>query len=144
MRPLTISAIDLETLQAYRETDYRVLAGRRATLHIDALCPQLMLLHARYQAHCSAFITACNPLGKRATAALNAQRQEALLAALSRRKLVALRGIGRHPSNSWPGEPSFLVLGIARRAARALGRQFEQNAIVWAGPDAVPRLVLLR
>jgi Protein of unknown function (DUF3293) len=144
MRPLTISAIDSETLQAYRETDYRVLSGRRPTLHIDAPCPQLMLLHARHQAHSSAFITACNPLGKRATAALNAQRQEALLAALSRRKLVALRGIGCHPGNNWPGEPSFLVLGITRRAARALGRQFEQNAIIWSGPDAVPELIPLR
>jgi hypothetical protein len=141
---LTISAIDAETLQAYRETDYRVLEGLPTTLHVDAVCPELLILHARYQAHCSAFITACNPLGRGAAAALNAQRHETLLAELSRRKLVAIRGIGQHPTNKWPGEPSFLVLGITRRAARALGRQFEQNAIIWAGLDAVPELILLR
>jgi hypothetical protein len=28
--------------------------------------------------------------------------------------------------------------------AQALGREFRQNAIVWAGPDAIPRLILLR
>jgi hypothetical protein len=35
-------------------------------------------------------------------------------------------------------------LGVTRRAAQALGRQFEQNAIVWAGAAAVPELILLR
>jgi hypothetical protein len=144
MRSLTISAIDAETLQAYRETDYQVLEGVPTTLHVDAVCAELALLHARYQTHCSAFITACNPLGRPAAAALNAQRQAALLAQLSRRKLVAIRGMGQHPTNKWPGEPSFLVLGLTRRGARALGRRFEQNAIVWAGLDAVPRLILLR
>ena len=144
MSPVTISAIDPETLQAYRETDYRVLEGLPTTLHVDAVCPQLQLLHDRYQAQCSAFITACNPLGDRLAGPLNAQRQQALLAELSRRKLEALRGIGQHPTNKWPGEPSFLVLGVTRRAARALGRQFEQNAIVWSGLAAVPELILLR
>jgi hypothetical protein len=144
MRPLTISAIDPETLRAYRETNYRVLEGLPMTLHVDVACPELVLLHARYQATCSAFMTACNPLGRRAAAPLNAQRQETLLAELSRRKLVALRGIGRHPTNTWPGEPSFLVLGVTRPAARTLGRQFEQNAIVWSGRAAVPELILLR
>jgi hypothetical protein len=144
MSPLTISAIDPETLQAYRETDYRVLEGLATTLHVDVVCPELLLLHARYQAHCSAFLTACNPLGRCSAAPLNAQRQEALLAELSRRKLVAIRGIGQHPANQWPGEPSFLVLGVSRRAARALGQQFEQNAIIWSGAAAVPELILLR
>ena len=113
-------------------------------MHVAALCPELVLLHARHQANCSAFITACNPLGRRAAAPLNAQRTQALLAELSRRKLVAIRGFGQHPTNEWPAEPSFLVLGVTRRAAQALGRQFEQNAIVWSGPDAVPELILLR
>jgi hypothetical protein len=144
MRALTISAIDAETLQAYRETNYRVLEGPPMTLHVDAACPELLLLHARYQVSCSAFITACNPLGIRTAAPLNAQRQEVLLAELSRRKVVALRGIGQHPTNQWPGEPSFLVLGVTRRTAQALGRQFEQNALVWAGLAAVPELILLR
>src|ERR1700733_9829021 len=90
MRPLMISAIDPGTLQAYRETDYRVLEGLPATLHVDAVCPELGLLHARDQPNCAAFITAHNPLGRRAAAPRNAQRQQALLAELTRRKLVAI------------------------------------------------------
>jgi hypothetical protein len=33
---------------------------------------------------------------------------------------------------------------LTRAAARALGEQFEQNAIIWAGAAAVPELLLLR
>ena len=144
MRPLSISAIDPETLQAYRETHYRVLGDSPLTLHVDAESADLRLLHARYQSRCSAFITACNPLGRVAAAPLNAQRQQALLVELSRRKLAVIPGIGQHPTNPWPGEPSFLVPGLTRRSAQALGRRFEQNAIVWSGFDAVPKLILLR
>ncbi|HEX3835468.1 MAG TPA: DUF3293 domain-containing protein [Steroidobacteraceae bacterium] len=131
-------------MQAYRETEYRVLEVLPMTLRIDAASAQLKLLHASHHARCSAFITACNPWGRPAAASVNAQRQEVLRAELSRRQLRAIRGIGQHPTNQWPGEPSFLVLGVTRRAAQALGRQFEQNAIVWAGAAAVPELILLR
>ena len=53
-------------------------------------------------------------------------------------------GAGRDLAGTWPEESSFVVLGLDLDAARALGREFSQNAIVWAGNDAVPRLVLLR
>jgi Protein of unknown function (DUF3293) len=49
-----------------------------------------------------------------------------------------------HPSGAWPPELSFFALGISERAARDLGRRFDQDAVVWAGADAVPRLLLLR
>jgi hypothetical protein len=58
--------------------------------------------------------------------------------------LVAIPGIGQHPTGSWPGEPSYLVPGLARAAALELGRQFAQNALIWAGDDAVPELILLK
>ena len=38
---------------------------------------------------------------------------------------------------------SFFVLGVSCAAAQSLGRKFEQNAILWCGPDAVPQLFLL-
>ena len=36
------------------------------------------------------------------------------------------------------------MVGLAQEAAKALGTRLEQNAIVWAGGDAVPQLILLR
>ena len=53
-------------------------------------------------------------------------------------------GMGEHPSGQWPGEPSFLILGLPLDAAKQLGARHEQNAIVWCGTDAVPQLILLR
>jgi hypothetical protein len=35
-------------------------------------------------------------------------------------------------------------LGLSLEAAKALGKKYDQNAVVWCGPDAIPELVLLR
>ena len=64
--------------------------------------------------------------------------------ALRQRSLICLEGVGRHPANQWPGEVSYLILGLTLDAAKTLGTRLEQNAIVWSGADAVPRLILLR
>ncbi len=42
------------------------------------------------------------------------------------------------------GEASFLILDIDKNTASDIGKQFEQNAIVWCTSDAVPELILLR
>jgi hypothetical protein len=67
-----------------------------------------------------------------------------MLGELSASGLAFVEGVGNDPSNIWPGERSFLVLGLVPEAAKSLGAQFGQNAIVWSGADAIPRLILLR
>ena len=136
--------IDSATLAAYRQTEYRVFGTLPAVLRVGVRCPQLALLQAAYHTQCSAFITACNPLGVITAEAVNHKRQEELAAHLAAAGLAAIAGIGEHPANSWPAEASYLVPGLARTAAQQLGRRFEQNAILWAGADAVPELILLR
>ena len=136
--------IDPATVLAYQQTEYRVLGSIPTTLHVGVRNAQLAMLHQLHQTDCSAFVTACNPLGKRVDAATNAQRQEALAAEISRQGRVAIAGIGQHPTGDWPPEPSYLVLRLTLTAAQQLGRQFEQNAILWASADAVPELILLR
>lgn len=138
------TSIDPATLQAYRETEYRVLGSVPAVLHIGAHCADLAVLHRAHHCTCSAFVTACNPHGQILSDRLNAQQQQALVAEISRRGLVAIPGIGVHPAGEWRGEASFLVPGLEREAAQELGRQFAQNAVVWSGADAVPELLLLR
>lgn len=138
------SAIEPATLRAYEQTEYRVQGSIPAVLQVGVRSAPLARLHQLHRCACSAFITACNPLGTPVDAAVNAQRQAALAAELLQQRYVAIPGIGRHPTGDWPPEPSYLVLGLTRTAAQQLGRQFEQNAIVWADADAIPELILLR
>lgn len=139
-----MSTLDPDLLRAYRETGYRVHDTPGFVLRIDVPSPELLILHRRHQVACSAFLTACNPYSRLVDAAENAARQQALADALRARGFACLPGIGQHPSGDWPGEDSLLALGPTLDEAQALGDQFEQNAIVWAGDDAVPRLILLR
>jgi hypothetical protein len=138
------SRIDPATLEAYRETEYRVLGTVPAVLRIGVPCADLAVLHRAYQTTFSAFVTACNPHGQIVSDRLNARQQQALLAEVSRRGLAAIPGIGVHPGGEWRGEASFLVPGLTREAAQELGRLFAQNAVVWSDANAVPELLLLR
>ena len=144
--------IDIDLEAAYRATDYVVelFSGKGQdagvdpiVLKIDSASRELRALHRRQGVDCSCFITACNPFSRPLDEESNLHRQEALAVELRRRSLRFLSGEGRHPSNGWPPEPSFLVLGLALEASKNLGRHYEQNAILWAGADAVPRLVML-
>ena len=58
-----------------------------------------------------------------------------------KRGLICIDGVGKHPSNNWPGEGSVLVLGLDLEAAKSLGRHYEQHAFVWAAGDGLPELV---
>jgi hypothetical protein len=57
---------------------------------------------------------------------------------------IVILSEGKHPSDDWPIEASYLVLGIALNEACELGKKYEQNAIVWCDSTCLPRLVLLR
>ena len=138
------TAIDEATLRAYRETHYRVLGDAPMTLRIDQASTPLAALHRALGVASSAFITAANPFSQRCDDNANARRQQALAQDVVQRGLRAIDALGEHPSNGWPAEPSFLVPGLSLADARMLGAKYGQNAVVWSGEDAVPRLVLLR
>jgi len=138
------SAIDAATLQAYRETHYRVLGDLPMILLVDQPSAPLAALHRALGVASSAFITAANPFSLRCDDDANARRQQALARDVAKMGLRTIEAAGEHPANGWPAEPSFLVPGLSLEDARALGEKYEQNAVVWSGADAVPRLVLLR
>jgi hypothetical protein len=142
------TALSPELIQAFLETHYRVHQHGSVvptmTLRVGDASPDLIALHRKHGVDCSAFLTAYNPFAKKVDDASNLQRQEALKQEVSRRSLVFLHGEGQHPTNGWPAEPSVLVLGLSLEAAKVMGRQYEQAAIVWSGPTAVPELVLLQ
>lgn len=138
------SVISPETIQAYRETEFRVFSEASFVLKIFEKCEDLMGLYKTHQSETCAFITACNPLGELISNEQNSDLQKRLEEEIQFRGLTYIAGEGKHPVGDWPGEPSYLVFDLSLEAAKTLGRKFNQNAIVWCGPDAVPQLTLLR
>ena len=138
------STLSEAILQAYRETRYYVEDTSTVILQIDKPSDGIEIINKRYGVSSSAFITAHNPFSQMLSTMDNQKRQHALLEELARQKFRIINGIGQHPSNEWPGEPSVLVLGITLQEAESLGRQFGQNAIVFISDSNTPRLVLLQ
>ncbi len=106
----------------------------------------LAALYSELGVDSCAFLTASNPLGVALRDADNAVAMTALCVDVHALGLALLPGVTRDgdPASGWPGEESIAVFGIGRDAACGLGNRYQQNAIVWAGSDAVPELVLLR
>lgn len=138
------SAIEAATLAAYRATRYAVHDDPPIVLRIDEPSPALAALHARFAAPCSAYLTAWNPLGEASADAENEALHAALVGALDASGHAFVHGVGRDPTGEWPGEASLLVPGMALVPACELAARFGQNAFVWSGADAIPRLILLR
>ena len=133
--------IPAELMQAYAETHYTVHHEPPFVMHIGQPCPELKALMADNNALSAAFITAWNPFSQNLPGKENKARQDELKANLKKRGLICIDGIGKHPSNNWPGEVSVLVLGLNLEAAKSLARHYEQHAFVWAEGDEAPQVV---
>lgn len=117
---------------AYRATSYRLFGcptgdfvircGKRSS-RLDGLLE-------RHVATEWAFVTACNPRSRRLDDQENATRMERLEATLRAAGYCCLPGAGEANDNSWPPEPSLLVLGISEPEALALAAAFDQHAIL--------------
>lgn len=138
------SVVSDAMVRAYRATAFHVRGDTPFVLKLDQPSPELAELYRRKGVASAAFLTAWNPRSERCSPQDNKVAQDRLNALLKQRGLDVLPGIGRDPAGEWEGEESCLALGISRDDAQRLGREFEQNAIVWAGPQAIPELILLR
>jgi hypothetical protein len=107
------SSIAPETIQAYREADYRVFSDIPVTLRIAEKNEALLGLYKANRSDSCAFVTACNPLGQQLSEAENASLQYQLARELEFRSLNFISGEGKHPVCDWPGESSFLVFGLS-------------------------------
>ncbi len=139
--------IDPTKVAAYQDTDYvvRIRSGQ-FVLRIGQVSPELQALYAETGQGSAVFITAFNPEGALQADALNQAAHEALRNALSALtdRLFEGEGRGTEDNAGWPAEKSFIALGIDRQEFDRLGRQFRQDAVVRAGPDGVPELLILR
>lgn len=155
------SEVSDDLVAAYRSTDYRIELNTESgfdafILRVDLHSEPLARLFAVSGHRFAAFITACNPFSLPQSPEANLTACARLRERLNRQlrghatpanQLVQasliIEGTGCDPSGAWPAEKSFLALGLDIEASQAIGREFGQNAIIWSGPDAIPRLILL-
>ncbi|WP_159910817.1 DUF3293 domain-containing protein [Pantoea sp. 18069] len=135
---------DPALIQAYRETDYIVHAAPDFVLHIDQPCPALAAYYARRRIAAGCVITAWNPHSQPLSHAENQTRQARLEQELQQAGWHWIRAVGAHPRNGWPPEAGCFVEDMGTEAAIEWGRRHGQNAVVWCGADAIPRLRLIR
>lgn len=136
--------LEAALIEAYRETHYEVEEGSPMTLRVGEPSVALQQLLRGGGHRGAAYVTACNPRSEPLPEVENAERCAALREELEARGWSCMAGRGRHPSGGWDPEASLLVLGIGRGEAMEIGLRWGQNAVLWAGPDGSPTLILLR
>ena len=142
MSETTIAA---DKVRAYRATDYRLGHTTQDIVLAPGLrSDRLAELFASKSVTCGAFLTAFNPLGTQKSDTENDQAHAQLATVLTDLGLEFIEGSGSEVDTHWPAEKSLFALGLNCKDAIAIGRQFDQDAIVWVGDSAVPELVLLR
>ena len=138
--------LDPDLLKAYEQTDYWCAGlGRNDDfiLNINQFQPDLKVIYEIFSLNCAAYLTAFNPFSKSLSEAENEQRQNALIKKLESKGYSCLAGEGRPRTVEWKSEPSVLVPGLSQEDACLIGREFQQNAVVWVGSDCIPKLLVL-
>jgi len=134
-----------DKVRAYLDTDYRLgHTDQDIVLNIGQHSVRLAALFASSSVDCGAFLTAYNPRGTIQSDAANELAHAQLGARIQEFGLKAIEGSGSEDGTDWPAEKSYFALGLALEPSKAIGTHFDQDAIVWVGPDAVPQLILLR
>ena len=145
MACLENSSIPDNLIAQYHSTNYQIGIGSDVfTLSIDQHSESLAQLMAIRHADCAAIITAHNPFSQLQNPEKNLAAHLLLAQALNQYSDSVIPCTNIDPTGSWPPEEGFLALGLTVATAQRIGRQFNQNAIVWVDSHAVPTLILLR
>ena len=139
------SVIPKNLIASYRGTNYQIGTGFDSiSLRIDQYSEPLIKLLVASEQPCAAIISAYNPCSQQLSNEENLTAHESLRNYLSRHSYSMIESLNIDPTDRGPTEKSFFVPGLDLNTARSLGQQFNQNAIVWIGNNAIPRLILLR
>ena len=134
-----------DKLRAYLSTAYRLgHTEQDIVLCIGVRSERLAAQFAATGKHCGAFLTAYNPRGCMQSELANASAHSRLADVLQGLKYTFIEGAGIGTDGEWPAERSYFVPGMDLALAKSIGIQFDQDAIVWIGADAIPQLILLR
>lgn len=139
------SIIDKNLIASYLSANYQIGMGSNSIfLRVDQYSEPLAKFLAASRQPCAAIISAYNPFSQPFSNEENLAAHELLRDFLSRYSYPIIESLNTDPSERWPAEKSFCVLGQDLDASQSVGRHFNQNAIVWMDSHATPRLILLR
>jgi hypothetical protein len=139
---VTKTAHQLAAWRAYERTRFCAHdGGRQVCFMAGSVSRRLQSLLARHNANTFAFVTAWNPGSKRLTRAKNERRGRLLEADVAALGYRGLHGVGIGEDPAWEPEESLMILGISRRRAIKLGREYGQLAIVYGRAGAPVELV---
>ncbi len=135
------SELTPELVLAFEETEYHVFGDASFTLRVGVFSKSLGVLYEQEQTSSGAFVTAWNPFSIEEDEATNHKNQTLLKIQIASMGLKIFEGLGKHPSNDWPGEESVFALGISLEDAKTIGSKFGQHAFIWCGIDCIPKLI---
>lgn len=136
--------LEQNLLDSYRRTTYRAaLPTGRIDLRIGELSHALDRFLAERHTEKWAFITVANPGSQLLDEGTNLARHQSLVADVRAAGHVLFEGEGVGDDGRWPAERSLLIIGIKRAEAAALGRKYEQNAIVVGRRGNAPELLII-
>jgi hypothetical protein len=131
-------------IESYKSADYHVDASPSFILKIGMQSPELADVYEKSHKHTAAFITAFNPYSQELSTQENKDRNHKLEELIQSLDFDYIHGEGKCGDGDWDGEKSFLIFGISEKQSSEIGKEFEQNAIVWCDKDAIPQLLLLK
>jgi Protein of unknown function (DUF3293) len=142
---MTTTTVSIEKIEAYKKTNYIIFNDQnKFAIHIDRYSAPLHALLSDTRNSCAAVITAYNPLGIAQDQLTNQAANKRLFEHANSLGIRIYEGVGVDPEGLWPPEPSFVLLGIDLNGSKLIGKQFQQDAIIFSSDDAVPKLILLR
>ena len=133
--------MDVTLEEAYHKTTYKIYDRKVSyDLRIDKL-------NADFQTFCKekkitswAVITAYNPYSKPCSSIDNQRNNAALRRVLQSIFLTVLEADGIPDDSNWETEKSYFTYNLPLEQAQKIGRQFQQNAIVYGKEDGIARL----
>lgn len=121
--------IDQDLRKAYELADYK-LFDPEILFKIGQKNGDLKLLIGKHKVAMAFFISAFNPNSIVLEKTVNDRRHHSLKDKLRSLNCIIHEGIGEDANGKWPGELSFLVIGIPKTTIIDIARFFEQLAIV--------------
>lgn len=133
--------MNVTLVEAYLKTTYKIYAGTGSyDLRVDEP-------NADFQNFCKekgithwAVITAYNPCSEECSSISNRRKNDALQRVLKSIHLTVLEADGIPDDSNWETEKSYFSYNLSLEQAQKIGRQFQQNAIVYGKGDGIARL----